>query len=215
MKRSACIVLLTVALGGCVPLMLVVNLVEIGVVVGTDPRPFGVIRSDFELAGRLGGAIDTEFADAAHVSVNAFDGVVLLSGELPDADARQRMLALAAAEPGIRRLHDKTVIAPPSSPAERANDTRLTALVKARIVAYGSDSLDALHLMVVTDRRVVYLLGRTRSTYAEHAAIAASFVGGVARVEMLIDTGVAPVMPTAAEPADAAEPPDTPVGGSE
>ncbi|AOY01615.1 BON domain-containing protein [Jeongeupia sp. USM3] len=204
--------LLAALLIGCVPLMLAVKLLEVGVVVGTDPRPLAVIGSDLELRSRLGRAVDAEFADTAHVSVNAFGGVVLLSGEVPDAAARQRLLALAAADPGVRRLHDETVIAPPSSPAERATDVRLTAQVKASIIAYASDSLDALHLMVVTERRVVYLLGRTRPAYAAHAEIAAKLVGGVERVVLLVDTGVRPEAPAAPASPDPPEPPDTPVG---
>ncbi|MBM3116089.1 BON domain-containing protein [Jeongeupia naejangsanensis] len=200
--------LLITLLAGCVPLMLVVNLVEIGVVVGTDPRPVAVMKTDFELAGRLGKALDAEFAETAHVSVNAFDGVVLLSGEIPDDDAHARLAALGTAQPGVRRLHDETVVASPSTPAERATDTQLTARVKANIIAYASDSLDSMHLMVVTERRVVYLLGKTRPAYAEHAAIAARLVSGVQRVVVLVDTGAAIAPPVPNETPDAVEPPD-------
>ncbi|BCL74356.1 hypothetical protein JHS3_00920 [Jeongeupia sp. HS-3] len=190
MKRSVLVLPLLIAtLTACVPLMLALNLVEIGVLVGTDPRPLVVIKRDFDIAARLEALIDASYGDRAHVDVNAFNGVVLLSGEVPDAAAQQRLTAFASAEPGLRKLYNETVIGPPSASDQRANDAQLTARVKTAIVAYASDSLESLHLMVVTERRIVYLLGLTRPAYAEHAAIAASQVRGVAGVVVLIETG--------------------------
>ena len=50
---------------------------------------------------------------SSSVSVTAKDGMVTLSGQVPDATARQAMQRLASTTPGVRTVVDQTTIAPP------------------------------------------------------------------------------------------------------
>ena len=67
-----------------------------------------------------------------------------------------------------------------SSATSRANDTAITARVKGRFV--NVKDLNPLHVKVVTEAGVVYLLGLVTETEAETATELARTTGGVRKV---------------------------------
>jgi osmotically-inducible protein OsmY len=70
---------------------------------------------------------------------------------------------------------------PPSALTERTNDAYLTSVVKTRFLE-ASDKFSATHVKVVTDRKVVYLLGIVKRAEADAAAAIAASTKGVVRV---------------------------------
>lgn len=188
MKKSrivAAALAASLMLSACVPVV-IVGAAAVGAMVGSDPRRAETIKSDFDLGARVSDKILTTYRERAHVNVNVFNGVVLLTGEVPDAAAQQKLVEMARTEPGLRKLYNETVVAPVTSSADRLYDTQLTAMVKTSILTKSGDS-SALHLMVVTERKVVYLLGISRPDIADVAARAASMVDGVAQVVKLVE----------------------------
>jgi osmotically-inducible protein OsmY len=71
-------------------------------------------------------------------------------------------------------------IAPPSSLAGRANDSLITSRVKARFL--DADKFNAVHVKVVTEAGVVYLLGLVTEQEANDAAEITRTTGGVIKV---------------------------------
>ncbi|GHD55042.1 BON domain-containing protein [Jeongeupia chitinilytica] len=188
MKKSrivAAALVASLSLSACVPIV-VAGAVAVGAMVGSDPRRAETIKTDFDLGARISARILDAYKDRAHVNVNTYNGIVLLSGEVPDAAAQQKLTELARTEPGLRKLYNETVVAPVSGSTDRLNDTQLTARVKTAIMTSAGDS-GALHLMVVTERKVVYLMGISRPDIADAAARAASMVDGVAQVVKLVE----------------------------
>jgi osmotically-inducible protein OsmY len=121
------------------------------------------------------------------VNVNVFNGYVLLTGEVPDAAAKTQLETMVTAL-APARLANETVIGPTSTLAERANDSQIAARVRARIVAE-SRNTEATHLLVVTERAVVYLLGISNEKVVDEAANAASRVAGVKQVVKMHESG--------------------------
>jgi osmotically-inducible protein OsmY len=72
-------------------------------------------------------------------------------------------------------------VAPPAGLTERTNDTYLTSVVKTRFLE-ANDKFSATHVKVVTDRKVVYLMGIVKRAEADAAAAIAASTKGVARV---------------------------------
>ncbi|MBM3116088.1 BON domain-containing protein [Jeongeupia naejangsanensis] len=188
MKKSRIVAVALVAslsLSACVPIV-IAGAAAVGAMVGSDPRRAETIKTDFDISARISAKILDAYKDTAHVNVNAYNGIVLLTGEVPNEAAKQKLTELARTEPGLRKLYNETVVAPVSGSTDRLNDTQLTARVKTAVWTESSDS-GALHLMVVTERKVVYLMGITRPDIVDQAARSASMVDGVAQVVKLAE----------------------------
>jgi osmotically-inducible protein OsmY len=183
MKRSlaigAAVLALATPLSGCLPL---VAAGAAGVaLVATDRRSAGAQLDDAAIEGRISGEAGSRFGDKAHVSVTSYNGIVLLTGEVPDEAARDAMATLARSTDRVRGVQNELQVAPPSGLTERTNDTYLTSVVKTRFLE-ANDKFSATHVKVVTDRKVVYLMGIVKRAEADAAAAIAASTKGVARV---------------------------------
>ena len=187
MKRvlTAALLAASIGLGGCVPLV-VAGGVAVGAWLGSDPRPATTMKDDQELSVTLVNRFYNDWKDKAHVNVSVFNGMVLITGEVPDAASKAKITEVAKSYPATRRLFDETVIAPPSSAVDRLNDSQLTARVKSVIVAKGGDASN-VHLQVITERNVVYLLGAAPAATTDLAAQLAATVSGVSQVVKVVE----------------------------
>lgn len=185
LKSALLVMALAASLSACVPILLAGG-VAVGAMIGSDPRKSEVIKTDFDLGAKISGEIIDTWKEKAHVNVSTFNGVVLLTGELPDEAARAKVFEIARAQPRVRKIYNETVIAAPSTASNRLYDTQLTARVKTALLAEASDA-DAVHLQVITERSVVYLMGTSLPALSESAASAASRVSGVRQVVKLVE----------------------------
>ena len=186
MKKLIAAILAVSFLSACVPLVFVGG-AAVGLMIGSDPRKPETIKSDFDLDAQLEAKIIDTYKERAHVNVHAFNDVVLLTGEVPDAAAKAQIEKFAYdMKQKPRKVYNETVIALPSSTTDRLNDSQLSARVKAAVLAQAEDAT-AVHVMVVTERQVVYLMGISKPAIVERAALAASKVSGVKQVVKLVE----------------------------
>jgi osmotically-inducible protein OsmY len=164
---------------GCAPLI-VGAAVGGTALVATDRRSVGAQADDEGIELKIANVRSTRYGDRVHVNVTSYNGVVLLTGEVPDAATRQAMVELARTTDRVRRVQDELVVAPPSPMSARTNDTFITSKVKARFVE--ANRFAASHVKVVTERGVVYLMGIVNRTEADEAARIAASTSGVVRV---------------------------------
>lgn len=176
---AAAVLALATQLSGCFPL---VAAGAAGVaLVATDRRSAGAQLDDAAIEGKLSGEADRRFGDQAHVSVTSYNGIVLLTGEVPDEAARDAIATLARGTDRVRGVQNELQVAPPAPLAERTSDAYLTSVVKTRFLE-ANDKFSATHVKVVTDRKVVYLMGIVQRAEADAAAAIAASTKGVARV---------------------------------
>jgi len=168
------------SLTGCV--LGVVGVVAAGTAyVATDRRSTGTQVDDQSIQLRLAGELSSALGSKpVRISVNSFDRRVLLTGEVPDEAVKTEAGAIAARSQGVRQVINELALAPPTSMSDRTGDIALggkvrTALISTKEVAFNS-------IEVVTERRIVYLLGIVTEKEAEIAAFVASKVGGVQQV---------------------------------
>lgn len=145
-----------------------------------DRRSTGTQLDDGAIESRAGSRISERLGEKAHVNVTAFNRAVLLTGEVWDEATRAEVEKIVAAVPNIRSVTNEIQVAGLSSATSRANDTALTAKVKGRFV--NVKGLNPLHVKVVTEAGVVYLLGLLTETEAETATELARTTGGVRKV---------------------------------
>jgi osmotically-inducible protein OsmY len=149
------------------------------VVMIEDRRTSGTIVEDQGIEFKAEARVIEKFKDA-HVNVTSYNRSVLLTGEALTEQARQEIEAAVRGVPSVLKVLNELTIAAPSSLASRSNDAYLTSKVKARFVDAGK--FQALHVKVVTENSVVYLLGLVTRKEAADATEVASTTGGVQKV---------------------------------
>ena len=151
-----------------------------GIVISQDRRTVGALTEDegieIKAASRIGG----RFKDGVHVNVTSYNRMVLLTGEAPDAAARTEVERIAWAVENVRGVHNEMAVAGVSSYTVRSNDAIITTKVKARFL--DSQKFNPLHVKVVTENSIVYLMGLVRKQEASDATDIARTTSGVQKV---------------------------------
>lgn len=182
-RRSALAALAAVAAlssAGCAPL-LVGGAVAGGAMVANDRRSTGIQLEDQEIELRVRSALDKALAkDRAHISVTSYNQRVLLTGEVADAQMKAEAEAIAARSTNVRGVVNELHVGSLSTLANRNFDTALTSKVLAAMLQ--APDVPSGAIKVVSERAVVYLMGRVTPGEGEAAARVASRVSGVQRV---------------------------------
>jgi osmotically-inducible protein OsmY len=165
-------------LHGCVPLILG-GAAATGVVVAEDRRTVGTITEDESIEIKASNRIRDRLRDA-HINVTSYNRMVLLTGEVSDANAKATAEKVVRAVENARGVINELQIAGNSALSSRANDSYITSKVKARFI--DGQKFNALHVKVVTESNVVYLLGLVKKQEANVAADIARTTAGVQRV---------------------------------
>jgi osmotically-inducible protein OsmY len=145
-----------------------------------DRRTTGTQIDDGAIESRAASRIGERVGERAHVNVISFNRAVLLTGEAWDAQTRAEVERIVAEVPNVRSVTNEIQVAGISSTTSRANDTALTTKVKSRMI--NVPGLNSLHVKVVTEASVVYLLGLVTESEAETATEIARTTGGVRKV---------------------------------
>jgi len=148
--------------------------------IAEDRRTSGLQLADETSQLRVRSRIADRFGDRSHVSVTVFNRMALLTGEAPDETTRDEMSKIALGVPDIRAVTNEVQIAGVSTAASRLSDEVVTSKLKARLIDSGKVS--PVHVKVVTEAGVVYLLGMVTQTEAENAVAVARTTGGVKKV---------------------------------
>ena len=122
----------------------------------------------------------TAAGNVIHVNVTVFNGVVLLTGEVPMQKQIARIIDIANSYSSSRQVINRIELAGKSNLNSRANDLLLTTQVRASLL--DSEYLNGHKIKVVTERANVYLLGIVTRHESDIAAEIASSVSGVVRV---------------------------------
>lgn len=160
----------TLAVGGAV----------VGTMAATDRRTLGAQTEDKAIAVKGEIQISKIVGDYGHVNIASFNRKVLLTGEVRDEEMKANVAREAAAIEGVESVINELAILGPSSFTARSNDTLITGKVKASFV--DEKHLAVNSIKVVTERSVVYLMGRVTQNEGILAAQIASGVSGVQKV---------------------------------
>lgn len=166
-------------LSACAPLLLG-GAAFGGALVYTDRRTTATQIEDESIESKAGKRIDALLGQRAHVDVTSYNRIVLITGEVPDDAARAQVEATVAGVDTVRTVVNETTVAGPSNLSTRSGDAVITSKVKASIVDV--PDLQANAFKVVTERGVVYLMGRVTEREASRAVDIARAIAGVYKV---------------------------------
>ena len=170
--------LLAVSLQGCIGVAAVgAGTAALSVV---DRRTTGVQVDDEGIELRATNRVSERFGDRVHANITSFNRNVLVTGEVPNAAASDEIAKMIEGVPGVRGVTNDLQVAGGSSLSSRASDATITGKVKARL--FDSGKLNPVHVKVITEASIVYLLGIVTEGEANEAVEVARTTGGVRKV---------------------------------
>ena len=127
---------------------------------------------------------DPRFRDA-HINVTSYNGVVLITGQVSEAELIP--LATNAVEPlrAVSRVHNELAVAANTTLISRTNDSWITTKVKSALLA--DETAQASNIKVVTEDDVVYMMGLVSRAEADAAVEVVSEVQGVQKIVKVFD----------------------------
>jgi len=165
-------------LSGCAPL--VVGGAVMSGFVATDRRTAGSQLEDEAIELKVASAVRQDLGERVHLNVTSYNRQVLLSGEATAAFDRERAEKLAQSQENVKAVVNDLAVMAPSSLTQRTKDSVTTSQIKAAFI--DAKDLQSNSIKVVTERGIVYLMGRVTQREAKRATDIARGVGGVAKV---------------------------------
>ncbi|SFD79315.1 BON domain-containing protein [Paracidovorax konjaci] len=182
MTRTGGALLAAVALGtmlsACAPLVL--GGAAMGTLMAADRRTTGTQVEDEGIELRAGNRLRDSFGDRVHVNITSYNRQVLLTGEVPSQQDKERVEQAVLAVENVRSVVNDLAVMSATTFTQRSNDTLITGKVRASLV--DAKDLFATAFKVVTERNTVYLLGRVTQREADRATDIARGVNDVRKV---------------------------------
>lgn len=181
-KSVLCVALLG-SLNGCVGLM--VGGAVAGAAATVDRRTLGNQTEDKAIAVKADLRLPKVAGKDSHVNATSYNRQVLLTGEVMTAAAKAAVEQEVKSIDGVKSVVNELTVGSPATYTARSNDALITAKVKASLI--DMKTISATSFKVVTDKNVVYLMGRVTPREGQVAADVARSVNGVAKVVKIFD----------------------------
>lgn len=149
-----------------------------------DPseRSFGTYIDDKSIQITIGVNIRkaNQELKEANIDIDSYNGVVLLTGQVPNNELRLQAAQIASQVPAVRQVHNELQIGDEIAFLEKTNDTWLATKIKASVLS--SDKVKDLHLKTVVEDGVVYLMGKVTPMKADEIVSVVKNIRGVKEV---------------------------------
>ncbi len=192
---------LVASLGACAPL--IVGGMAVGAMVAVDRRTSGAQLEDEGIELRASARLRDALGDRSHFNITSYNRQVLLTGEVPNEQLRQNAEQVISRVDNVKGVVNDLAVLPASTLGQRSADTLITGKVKASLV--DDRELFVGAYKVVTERGVVYLMGRVTQREADKATQIARTISGVVRVvrvfEIITDDELRRLAPSPGTPA--------------
>ncbi len=175
-----------------------------GGLVAADRRTTGMQIEDESIEYKAG-ARARELATLGRISITSYNRLVLITGEVPGEAEKAAVEKAVAGVENVRGVVNELAVADNVTMGTRSSDTVLSAKVKATFV--DAKDLQANAVKVVSERGIVYLMGRVTEREATRAADLARSVSGVQKVVRVFDILTEAELAALGQPAPAAAAP--------
>lgn len=172
---------LTSGLSGCM------GVVAAGAATGAvinDSRSFQEMERDTKVSHDVSMVLTRDKKlKSSHIVVSSFYQMVFLGGEVPKPQLKAYAEKLTLKVAGVRRVYNQIEVAPNNSLKGQAEDAWLTTKVKAAMLT--KSGLKSGGIKVLSERDVVYLMGKVTHEQANLAVDVARRIDGVEKVVKL------------------------------
>ncbi|WP_100622596.1 BON domain-containing protein [Candidatus Coxiella mudrowiae] len=184
MKKIIILLTLVFPLVGCVSAVLVAGAAgaTLGGAVIYDQRTYRTMNQDHNARSIIQYRLDNDplLKGQSHITISVFNNVALLVGQAKTPKICDRAYQIVEKASHIRRTYNEITIGAPLSPVQQAADSWITS--KVRTAMLGKAGLHSSNLKVVTENKVVYLMGMVSPKQAAMAADVARRISGVEKV---------------------------------
>ena len=177
-RTTLAALLLGSMLAGCAPL-LVGGAVLGGGLVFTDRRTTGIQLEDESIELRAAARV-RELATLGRVTLTSYNRMVLITGEVPGAAEKLAVGQAVAKVENVKSVLNELGVGANSPLGSRTTDTFIASKVKATLV--DAKDVQANAYKVVSERGIVYLMGRVTEREATRGTELARAVKGVEKV---------------------------------
>jgi osmotically-inducible protein OsmY len=125
--------------------------------------------------------------DRSQISVTSYNRTLLLTGNADTTEITQEAASSVSRIGKVQRVVDEVTVGPRLDMKRQAEDTYITARVKADLIGVRLPGFDPTRVKVITNDGVVFLMGLVSPAEADAAAEKASYVPGVKRVVKLFE----------------------------
>ena len=179
--------LLMFLLSGCIPIIIAAVGATAGGAIIYDKRTSTVILQDQDITNKTLAYLnsDPQLSGKARVSVATFNHVVLMVGQAQTEEVQQRAFDDVSQIPGVRRIYNQVEVSPILTTWDQSKDTWITSKVKTAMLA--KKGLSSSQIKVVTENKVVYLMGVVTPNQSRLATDSARHVSGVKKVVQVFE----------------------------
>ncbi len=171
--------LLVALLSGCAAAVVGTG-IAVGAMVATDRRTSGAQLEDETIELKSSNAIKSALGDKAHVNITSYNRRVLLTGEVSSTNDKVLVEKTVIKIENVQSIVNDIAVMPASSLTRRSEDAVITTKIKASLLE--TNGIQANAIKVVTERGIVYLLGKVTPGELENATKIARGVSGVEKV---------------------------------
>lgn len=146
-----------------------------------DPRTLGSQIDDKSIQVKVIRLLNEnpETKDKGNINMTSYNGVVLLTGQVPNERVREVAAELSRVE-GVKDVHNQLRVASEISFGTGSKDSWITTRIKSKFLA--DKNVSGLNIKVVTENGEVFLMGLVSQQESDRAVSLARNVDGVARV---------------------------------
>lgn len=167
-------------LGGCAAVV-VGGVIAGTVMVANDRRTSNAQLNDEGIEIRSSNRLREKFGERGNFSITSYNGRVLLTGEVAGNSDKLAAEQLVFQVENVKFvINELTIAGSTSTLKERSNDTFITSRVKTSLLE--AKDLPSNAFKVVTERGVVYLMGRVTQREADRGTEIARSTPGVVKV---------------------------------
>jgi osmotically-inducible protein OsmY len=127
---------------------------------------------------------DARLGDA-RINVDAYNGVVLLTGQVPSQELKEKAGEIAREVRNVREVHNELSVAANLPASQRLADSWLNTRIRTSLAA--NEHIDSGRIRVVTENASVYLMGIVSRAEGDRIVDAVSNVGGMQRIVKVFD----------------------------
>lgn len=121
----------------------------------------------------------------AHINALSFNGVVLLTGEVPSNELRQLAGETVRGISQVRQVHNELLVKSNSTFFSRTNDNWIATKIRAKLLAIRDIESD--RVKTVVENRNVYIMGLLTREEADQVSEMAADVSGVEKVVRVVE----------------------------
>ena len=174
-------------LSSCAPVLQGAAAVTTVATMSNDRRSAGEILDDKALDLNLSNIVRKDaILEDMHINFMVYNKAVLMAGEAPSIDAREYLeKQIKQKAPKIKQLINEVSVMPNAGYLSRAKDGIITVQIEALFL--DQEVFHPTHVLTMTERRTVYLMGSVTKREAEHATNLATKAKNVDKVVKLFN----------------------------